>query len=205
MRAAESTDGVGGIKFFPVDCGDDAIGDASIAGYGIDQLRRRHARPFLLTIGFHKPHMPWNVPKMYFDMYPLDAVQLPPYRADDLRDIPPAGVTMARGPGSNSPDKPSDYELMVKSGRWTKAVQAYLAASRTSTMNPSATRRRAARDRKVCQRRASAFARLRSAFMYAKPYAVWVKLPPTMVGLWSRMTMPSKLTSRSAFMIFHMS
>lgn len=122
------TDGVGGIKFSPVDCGDDAIADASIADYGIDQLRRRHVKPFLLTIGFHKPHMPWNVPKKYFDMYPLDAVQLPPYRADDLRDIPPAGVTMARGPGSNSPDRPSDHELMVKSGRWKEAVQAYLAA-----------------------------------------------------------------------------
>lgn len=122
------TDGVGGIKFSPVDCGDDAIGDTSIADYGIDQLRRRHAKPFLLTIGFHKPHMPWNVPKKYFDIYPLDAVQLPPYRADDLSDIPPAGVTMARGPGSNSPGKPSDHESMVKSGRWKEAVQAYLAA-----------------------------------------------------------------------------
>jgi len=122
------TDGVGGIKFSPVDCGDDAIADTSIADYGIAQLRRSHAKPFLLTIGFHKPHMPWNVPKKYFDMYPLDAVQLPPYRADDLGDIPPAGVTMARGPGSNSPDRPSDHELMVKSGRWKEAVQAYLAA-----------------------------------------------------------------------------
>jgi len=122
------TDGVGGIKFSPVDCGDDAIEDTSIADYGIDQLRRRHAKPFLLTIGFHKPHMPWNVPKKYFDMYPLDAIQLPPYREDDLRDIPSAGVRMARGPGGNSPDRQSDHELMVKSGRWKEAVQAYLAA-----------------------------------------------------------------------------
>jgi len=52
---------------------------------------------------------------------------LPPYREDDLNDIPPAGVKMARGPGSNSPDKPSDHELILKSGRWKEAVQAYLA------------------------------------------------------------------------------
>ena len=45
------TDGVGGIKFSPVDCGDDAIADTSIADYGIAQLRRSHAKPFLLTIG----------------------------------------------------------------------------------------------------------------------------------------------------------
>jgi arylsulfatase A-like enzyme len=111
-----------------VDCGDEAIGDTSIADYGIDQLRRRHDKPFLLTIGFHKPHMPWNVPKKYFDMYPLDRIELPPYRADDLRDIPPAGVAMARRPGSNAPDRPSDHELMLTSGRWKEAVQAYLAS-----------------------------------------------------------------------------
>jgi iduronate 2-sulfatase len=122
------TDGVGGIKFSPVDCGDAGISDYSIADYGIAQLQRKHERPFLLTIGFHKPHMPWNVPKKYFDMYPLDRIEMPPYREDDLGDIPAAGVKMARGPGSDSPDKPSDHELMLKSGRWKEAVQAYLAA-----------------------------------------------------------------------------
>jgi len=121
------TDGVGDIKFSPVDCGDDGISDYSIASYGVEQLQRKHDKPFFLTIGFHKPHMPWYAPKKYFDLYPLDKIELPPYREDDLNDIPPAGVKMARGPGSNSPDKPSDHELMLKSGRWKEAVQAYLA------------------------------------------------------------------------------
>ncbi|MFN0121815.1 MAG: sulfatase, partial [Blastocatellia bacterium] len=121
-------DGVGGIKFSPMDCGDEGVSDYSIASYGINQLQRKHDKPFFLSVGFHKPHMPWNVPKKYFDMYPLDKIQLPPYREDDLRDIPAEGVKMARGPGSNSPGKPSDHELMLKSGRWKEAVQAYLAA-----------------------------------------------------------------------------
>jgi arylsulfatase A-like enzyme len=122
------TDGVGGIKFSPVDCGDEGISDHGIASYGIEQLQRKHDRPFFLSVGFHKPHMPWNVPRKYFEMYPLDTIELPPYRDDDLNDIPPAGVKMARGPGSNSLDKPSDHELLLKSGRWKEAVQAYLAA-----------------------------------------------------------------------------
>lgn len=126
-KLLNATDGVGAIKFAPVDCGDDGISDYSIADYGIDQLRRKHARPFLLTIGFHKPHMPWNAPKKYFDMYPLDRIELPPYRDDDLNDIPPAGVRMARLPASTSPEKPSDHELILKSDRWKEAVQAYLA------------------------------------------------------------------------------
>jgi arylsulfatase A-like enzyme len=127
-KPLNETDGVGGIKFSPVDCGDEGLPDHGIASYGIEQLQRKHDKPFFLSIGFHKPHMPWNVPKKYFEMYPLDTIELPPYRDDDLSDIPPAGVKMARGPGSNSPDKPSDHELMLGSGRWKEAVQAYLAA-----------------------------------------------------------------------------
>jgi arylsulfatase A-like enzyme len=42
---------------------------------------------------------------------------------------------MARSPGSNSPDKPSDHELMLKSGRWKEAVQAYLATITYMDMN----------------------------------------------------------------------
>jgi arylsulfatase A-like enzyme len=122
-----ANDGVGGIKFTPLDCGDDGVSDYSIASYGVKQLQRQHDKPFFLTIGFHKPHMPWNVPKKYFDLYPLDKIQLPPYREDDLGDIPTEGVKMARGPGSNRSDNPSDHELMLKSGRWKEAVQAYLA------------------------------------------------------------------------------
>ena len=126
-KRLNDTDGVGGIKFSPLDCGDEGVSDYSIASYGVKQLQRQHDKPFFLTIGFHKPHMPWNVPKKYFDLYPLDKIELPPYREDDLKDIPAEGVKMARGPGSNSPDKPSDHELMLKSGRWKEAVQAYLA------------------------------------------------------------------------------
>jgi arylsulfatase A-like enzyme len=127
-KPLNDTLGVGQIRFTPVSCGDEGISDYSIADYGIAQLQRNHAKPFLLTIGFHKPHMPWNVPKKYFDMYPLDSIQVPPYREDDLSDIPPGGVKMARGPASTSPDVPSDHELILKSGRWREAVQGYLAA-----------------------------------------------------------------------------
>ncbi|MFN0111943.1 MAG: sulfatase-like hydrolase/transferase, partial [Blastocatellia bacterium] len=67
-KLLNDTDGVGGIKFSPVDCGDEGISDYGIASYGIQQLQRKHDKPFFLTVGFHKPHMPWNVPKKYFDM-----------------------------------------------------------------------------------------------------------------------------------------
>ena len=112
--------GVGGIKFAPLDCRDDELREGRIIGYGIDQLGRKHDKPFFLAVGLHKPHMPWNVPRKYYDMHPLDSIELPPTRADDLADVPPAGVRMANPEG--------DHATMLASGRWKEAVQGYLAA-----------------------------------------------------------------------------
>lgn len=112
--------GVGGIKFAPLDCKDEDLREWKIVQYGIDQLLKKQAKPFFLAVGLHKPHMPWNVPRKYYDLHPLDKVQLPPHLEKDLDDIPPAGVRMARPEG--------DHAAMLKSGRWKEAVQAYLAA-----------------------------------------------------------------------------
>ncbi|MGL4552118.1 MAG: sulfatase [Gemmataceae bacterium] len=112
--------GVGGIRFAPLDCADGDLVDARNVGYGVAQLGKKHDKPFFLAVGLHKPHMPWNVPKKYYDLFPLDRIELPPVKDDDLSDVPPAGVKMAR-PGG-------DHAAMVKSGRWKEAVQAYLAA-----------------------------------------------------------------------------
>jgi arylsulfatase A-like enzyme len=112
--------GVGGIKFAPLDCDDDDLPDARIVDYGIEQLKRRHEQPLFLSIGLHKPHMPWNVPRKYYEMHPLDSIELPPTTADDLADVPPAGRAMAKPDG--------DHAAMLASGRWKEAVQGYLAA-----------------------------------------------------------------------------
>ena len=113
-------DGVDGIKFAPLDCGDDDLREAQIVRYGTDYLAQPHDQPFFLAIGLHKPHMPWNVPRKYYDMHPLDSIQLPPYLKGDLDDVPPAGRKMAKPDG--------DHRKMVESGRWKEAVQGYLAA-----------------------------------------------------------------------------
>ncbi len=65
--------------------------------------------------------MPWYVPRKYFDMFPLESIQLPKVLEDDLKDIPSAGYRMARPEG--------DHAAILKSGRWKDAVQGYLAAS----------------------------------------------------------------------------
>ncbi len=112
-------DGVGGIKFSPLDNQDQDMPDYDAASYGIEVLQRKHAKPFFLAVGLVKPHMPFSVPKKWFDLFPLETIQLPPHRDGDLDDIPSAGVRMAKPEG--------DHAQMLKSGRWKEAVQAYLA------------------------------------------------------------------------------
>ncbi len=111
---------IGGIRFGIVHADDSAIVDTATTDFGIEQLRRKHDKPFLLALGFHKPHMPWNVPKKYFDLHPLDRIELPPTKLNDLDDVPPAGVQFAKPKG--------DHAAVLESGRWKEAVQAYLAA-----------------------------------------------------------------------------
>jgi arylsulfatase A-like enzyme len=113
-------DGVGGIKFAPLDCKDEDLRDWKITDYGITELQKSHDKPFFLAVGIHRPHMPWNVPRKYYDMHPLAQIQLPPHKEGDLADIPPAGVRMAKPQG--------DHANILASGRWKEAVQGYLAA-----------------------------------------------------------------------------
>jgi len=112
--------GVGGIRFGALDCRDEDLRDWDVVQYGIDQLAKKHDKPFFLAVGLRKPHMPWFVPRKYYDMHPLDKIELPPTLDTDLADVPPAGVRMAKADG--------DHRQMIESGRWKEAVQAYLAA-----------------------------------------------------------------------------
>lgn len=112
--------GVGGINFAPLDCRDEDLREWKVVNYGIEQLQKKHDKPLLLTIGLFKPHMPWNVPRKYYDLHPLDKIVLPEAPLEDMSDIPPAGLKIAK-PGG-------DHKQILDSGRWKEAVQAYLAA-----------------------------------------------------------------------------
>ena len=124
---AGQSDGVGGIKFAPLDAKDEDFNDWRIVSYGIEQLRKKHDKPLFLAVGVHKPHMPWNVPRKYYDLFPLESIKLPPYLENDLDDLPPSGIKFAH--------PQTDHEPMLKSGRWKEAVQGYLAAIAYTDMN----------------------------------------------------------------------
>ena len=103
------------------DVSDDEFGgDSKVADWVSGKLMENHDKPFFLACGIYRPHEPWFVPKKYFDLFPLEDVQLPPgYREDDLDDLPAAGKK--RGPNRY-------FAHIRKQGQWKQAVQAYLAS-----------------------------------------------------------------------------
>ena len=103
----------------PVEEGTAAMGDYKVAEWVSGKLAEKHDTPFFLACGMYKPHLPWHAPRKYFDEFPLDKIELPAFNADDLSDIPPGGIKMAKPDG--------DHAKVVKHNQWKKAVQGYLA------------------------------------------------------------------------------
>ncbi len=120
-QGAYSKSDYNGVTWSVLKGGDDAVGDYFTVNYCIDELNRTaRDKPFFLACGIFRPHMPWSVPKKYFDMHPLADIKLPAYQEDDLNDIPQLGVNMAKPMG--------DHKAIQKAGVWKEAIQAYLAS-----------------------------------------------------------------------------
>lgn len=97
-----------------------ATPDARLADWAAQRLARPQPRPLFLAVGFFRPHLPWYVPRRYFDLYPLESVVLPPARADDLEDVPPVGRAWA--------GNQNDHRDVLRHDQWRAAVQGYLAS-----------------------------------------------------------------------------
>ncbi|MEZ6129112.1 MAG: sulfatase [Planctomycetaceae bacterium] len=120
-KGAYSESDYNGIRWSVLKGDDDAVADYFTVSYCINELNRTdRTKPFFLACGIFRPHMPWSVPKKYYDMHPLAEIQLPPYREDDLNDIPDAGVRTAKPSG--------DHKSILAGGVWKEAIQAYLAS-----------------------------------------------------------------------------
>ncbi|WP_242121688.1 sulfatase [Aestuariivivens sediminicola] len=71
--------GINGPSFEAPDGSDHIYGDGMIADEAIRHLGnfKETGQRFFLAVGFRKPHLPFNVPKKYWDMYNIDNIQLP--------------------------------------------------------------------------------------------------------------------------------
>jgi arylsulfatase A-like enzyme len=105
----------------PLPIGDSEYDDVLSVDYAVRFLREPQPNPFFLACGLLRPHLPWYVPQHFFNLYPEEAVMLPPVRDDDLDDVPKAGREI-------SAFLREDFERVKAAGAWRRAVRAYLAS-----------------------------------------------------------------------------
>jgi len=120
------------VPWGPLACNDDEMFDGKNADWIISELEKPQENPFFLAYGLTKPHLTWEVPQKYFDLHPIDGIELPVVKKGDLDDVPPFGQKLAREvydpSGKRNFAKPGgDHQNVIDNSQWHKAVQAYLA------------------------------------------------------------------------------
>ena len=110
-----------GFDWYGLTAEDHAMSDGQVTDWAIKELTRQHETPIFTAVGIYRPHLPWYVPKKYFDMYPLDEVMIPEVPADDLNDVPKVAHTAAM-------QSRKIHGWVVTEDKWQDAVRAYLAS-----------------------------------------------------------------------------
>jgi arylsulfatase A-like enzyme len=99
-----------------------ALIDYRSTSYVIERIQKQpQDKPFFLALGIHRPHVPWNVPQKYFDLYPLEKIQQPKILANDLSDVGPVAKEMAPAE--------VDAEMRAIPQGPEQVIRAYLAAT----------------------------------------------------------------------------
>jgi arylsulfatase A-like enzyme len=101
---------------------DEEMPDYKIASWAEEKLSGTLQKPFWMGVGFYRPHVPQFVPQKWFDMFPLDSIQLPTTISGDLDDISPYGINITR-----LKHVAPTHEWVTENDAWKPLVQSYLA------------------------------------------------------------------------------
>ena len=107
------------------------MGDFKVASWAIDQWQSSSSeKPLFMSVGFYRPHRPLQVPKMYFDRFPLKSIKRPAEpKEDDWDDMPEFARKLARTHAHKSyHNGMSDHEFILSKNDWDFTIQAYLAS-----------------------------------------------------------------------------
>lgn len=70
--------------------GHDSTPDERNANWAVQRInqfaKEKNGKPFFLGVGFIRPHTPLHVPQKYFDLFPLDKIELPVIKPGDAAD-----------------------------------------------------------------------------------------------------------------------
>lgn len=68
---------------------EEEMADTKRINWAVEKLQQQRDKPFFLAVGIYAPHFPNYCPQKYFDLYDVNDIEHPPYKADDLDDLPP--------------------------------------------------------------------------------------------------------------------
>ncbi len=100
----------------PIDAEDEKMSDYQVVDWARYELKQKHEKPFFLACGIFRPHLPWEVPQKYFDMYPLEDIPDLIIQEDDVKD----GIQL------NS--RRYMHKFVLENKQWKHVIQAYLAS-----------------------------------------------------------------------------
>ncbi|QDT13187.1 sulfatase [Planctomycetes bacterium K23_9] len=111
----------GSISWLAADGTDEEQTDG-IAATEATKMLQRHADEgsnFFLAVGLYRPHTPYVAPKKYFDMYPIDSIQVPTVPDGYLDTLPsPAKASITR----------KKAQVNLKTDLAKQCIQAYYAS-----------------------------------------------------------------------------
>ncbi|MEN1681366.1 MAG: sulfatase [Planctomycetota bacterium] len=106
---------------------DEAMPDYRLAQWAARSLRSRlpaDDRPFLLAVGFYRPHVPMYAPRKWFERFPREEIKLPVTIAGDRDDLSAYAISL-----TNDNHVSPTHAWVESAGEWPHAVQAYLAST----------------------------------------------------------------------------
>lgn len=104
-KALNAIEGQRGPAYEKADVADDAYPEGRVTREGLRALERLadSNKPFFLALGYIKPHLPFNAPSRYWNLYDQDAIE--------LTDQPRPAEAKARVAGYNSGELKSYYGI----------------------------------------------------------------------------------------------
>ncbi len=101
---------------------DDAMGEIQLAKVAASALLEDFEKPFFMSVGFFRPHVPLYVPQRWFDLYDEKTLKIAASSRSDLDDLPANFLSI-----NDYAAAPTHAEV-VKHGKQRSLTHAYLAS-----------------------------------------------------------------------------
>jgi len=104
------------------------LSDPKLADWAAKQLavEKPDDSPFLLMVGFHRPHLPFTAPKEFFDLFDPEKITLPPLDREGFSSMPWMGQQAAAAGFQEI--ETGTWSAITERGQYRAILHAYLAS-----------------------------------------------------------------------------